>query len=439
MNPSNDSASTSGYSSITKYKVVNSKKIIFYWHPAFADYKDLFGFILPKKAFSGISGGFNSAWTDCICGSDGNPVADGPYYLNSFSFGTGAQLKANPQWYGTAPSIGTVNWIVYADQNSEENAYNAHEVDAMYPGAATSLKQYIGQGGTTYSSIASYGQEHVDMNVGAKSLDNAYTPNPLMKNSWFRQAIMLGINRQAIINTVFNGIAKGITPLDNPVFFKVGAQTKWAVKQYAYMHQFNFDTKKAIKLLKAHCTGGPTVASPSNTKFWTCGGKSTDIGYFTTTRQARQTTGAIVQAELKSIGINVTTHFQGAGTFFGSTTVNQDYDLAEYAWSGGPDPSGFDAIYQCVNAKKNLGGQNWKGYCNPASDKAVTKGDSYLPAGSPTRFGFYETEAKLCGEAVCVIPYYGPPSILIYRSSFNLNNANNPTSTGPTWNIQNWK
>lgn len=436
MNPSNDSASTAGYSNIYKYKVVSPTKVIFYWHKPFADYKDLFGFILPKKAFSGISGGFNAAWTDCICGSDGKPVSDGPYYLNSFSVGTGAQLKANPVWYGTAPSIGTVNWILYTDQGSEEQAYNAHEVDAMYPGAATTLKQYIGQAGTVYSSINSFGQEHVDINQG-KSLDGAYTPNPLLKNSWFRQAIMLGINRQAIINTVFSGIAKGITPLDNPVFFKVGSQTKWAVKQYAYMHQFNYDPKKAIKLLKAHCTGGPAV--PGAGGFWTCGGKSTDIGYFTTTRQARQTTGAIVQAELKAIGINVTTHFQSAKTFFGKTTVNQDYDLGEYAWSGGVDPSGFDAIYQCVNTKLNLGGQNWKGYCSPASDKAVTNGDKFLPAGSPVRYGFYETEARLCGTSVCVIPYYGPPSILIYRSAFNLSNANNPTSTGPTWNIQNWK
>ena len=45
------------------------RKVVFYWHKPFADYKDLFGFILPKTAFSRYArGGFNAAWTDCVCG-----------------------------------------------------------------------------------------------------------------------------------------------------------------------------------------------------------------------------------------------------------------------------------------------------------------------------------------------------------------------------------
>jgi peptide/nickel transport system substrate-binding protein len=434
----NDSASTSGYSQITRAKVLNKKTVRFFWKPAYADYKDLFGFILPKAAFSGISGGFNAAWTNCICGSDGKPVSDGPYYLSKFSYGTGAQLKANPVWYGSKPHIKTINWIVYTQQNSEEQAYNAHEVDAMYPGAATTLAQYIHQAGTKFSSVPGFGQEHLDINTSGKSLDNQYNPNPLLKHAWMRQAIMEGINRKAIIRAIFTGLPAPPV-LDNPTFFPVGADKKWATGKYAYQHKYNFNGKKAIATLKKHgCTGGPSKPDPNTNAVWTCGGVKASFGYFTTTRQARVTTSQIVQAQLKAIGIEITPHIQSAGTFFGSTTVNQDYDLGEYAWSGSPDPAPFDGIYQCVNAAKNLGGQNWKGYCDPKVDKLMTKGDSDLK-GTTHRYGLYEQAAKRISNAVPVIAYYGPPSILIYRTTYKLGPANNSTSTGPTWNIEDWK
>ena len=438
MNPKNAVASTTGYSNIKSFKILNKKTVRFNWSTPFADQRDLFGFVLPKAAFSGISGGFNAAWTNCICGSDGKPVSDGPYYLSKFSYGTGAQLKANPYWYGSKPHIKTINWIVYTAQNSEEQAYNAHEVDAMWPGAATTLAQYIHQSGTKWSSVPGYGQEHLDINTSGKSLDGNYHVNPLLGHAWMRQAIMEGINRKQIISAIFTGLPAPPV-LNNPTFFPVGSDKPWATGKYGYQAKFNFNGKKAIALMKKHgCTGGPSKPDPNTNAVFTCGGVKASFGYTTTTRQARITTSQIVQAQLKAVGIQITPHIQSAGTFFGTTLIQQDYDLGEYAWSGSPDPSPFDGIYQCVNTKLNLGGQNWKGYCNHKVDKLMRKGDSDL-SGLKHRYGLYEQAAKIISNQVPVIAYYGPPSILINRSTYSLPNANNSTSSTITWNVQNWK
>jgi ABC-type transport system substrate-binding protein len=47
--------------------------------------------------------------------------------------------------------------------------------------------------------------------------------------------------------------------------------------------------------------------------------------------------------------------------------------------------------------------------------------------------------AKIVSQNVPVIPLYGSPVFLIYNSGLKgMNTANNPTSVGPTWNIETW-
>jgi ABC-type transport system substrate-binding protein len=138
-----------------------------------------------------------------------------------------------------------------------------------------------------------------------------------------------------------------------------------------------------------------------------------------------------------AVGIKLTVSQQPSGTFFGTTTPNKDFDIAEYAWIGGVDPSGFDAIYQCQNNSQNLGGQNYKNFCIGKVDKLIKLGDKELNAGKRTTD--YEAMAKIVSTNVPVIPLYAPPNYLIYNSSISgMGTANNPTSVGPSWNIEFW-
>ena len=91
------------------------------------------------------------------------------------------------------------------------------------------------------------------------------------------------------------------------------------------------------------------------------------------------------------------------------------FDLAEYAWIGGPDPSGFDSIYQCFNAQKNLGGSNYKRYCNHGVDKLIAKADVNFNATQRT--AQYETVAKPVANQVGIIPLYASPQIFVYKKA----------------------
>src|SRR5579884_3190764 len=148
VNPKNTPASTTGYDQITGYTHKGLRQVTFHWKTPFADYRDLFGLVYPSQALAGLD--WNTMWSNCVCGHDGKPVSDGPFYLANYTKGQGLTLKPNPDWYG-------------------------HK---------TALSQLINQPGLKYSSITGFTQEHLDLNEGGTGM-------PLLKQLWFRQAIAL--------------------------------------------------------------------------------------------------------------------------------------------------------------------------------------------------------------------------------------------------------
>jgi peptide/nickel transport system substrate-binding protein len=431
--PANTVSSSTGYTNIARAKVNSKKVVTFYWKPgqAFADYRDLFGEVLPGFALKGQS--FNTYWHNCVCGNDGHPISNGPFYMSSYTPGQGMVLKKNPHWYGPKAKLNSVFFKIITDTNSEIQAMRGGEVDAIAPSPETALSQLVHQKNLVYSAVPSFSQEHMDLEVDPAASVRSHW-NPLLTKPFIREAISEGMNRQSLIKALYGSIAPGLKPLNNPEY-EIGTN---ATGKYAYFNKYNFNPKKAIKLLKSHgCTGGPSSPSSSNTKVWTCGGKRTEFRFDTTNRASRVESSQIFQQQLMAIGIKLDVTIHDADTFFGVTLPNTDFDIGEYAWIGGADPSGFDAIYQCYNAAKNLGGSNYKRYCNKSVDKLIAKAD--VNFNPQTRTAQYEQAAKTLADQVAIIPLYASPQIFVYKKALQgAANSNNPTLEGPTWNIQDW-
>ena len=426
INPKNNAATTTGYSQITGAKLVGQKEVIFTWKPAFADYRDLFAPVLPSKALAGLD--FNTFWANCVCGNDGKPVSDGPFYVSNYTRGQGMTLRRNPTWYGPKAKLSEIDWKLITDTNSEIQAMRGGEVDAIFPQPQTALAQLQHQSGLSYSAISGFTQEHLDFQFGPKG-------QPLLRQPWMRQAIAMGINRTSLIRALYSQIAPHQKPLNN-AYYEIGPTSQGSNANFT---KWNFAPGKALALMKSHCTGGPSKPTPNNTAIWTCNGQKAEFKFSTTVSNSRRaTSAAIFTSQLASIGIKLDPEFLPANpTFFGERLPAHDFDIAEYAWSGSPDPSGFDAIYQCVNPAKNLGGQNYKMYCNPKVDALQKKGDSDL--NPETRTAFYEQAAKLVANDLAIFPLYSPPQILVHKTAVKgMENSNNPTSFGPTWNAEQW-
>ncbi len=428
ISPTNNVASSTGYSNIASAKVSGKGKVVtFFWKKgqAFADYRDLFGYIYPAFALKGQQ--FNTYWTNCVCGNDGHPISDGPFYMSSYTPGQGMVLKANTKWYGKKSGLSTIDFKMITDTNSEIQAMRGGEVDAIAPSPESGLTQLLGQKNLVYSSIGSFSQEHWDMEVGTPD-------NPLMKKQYIRAAIAEGMNRQQLIGALYGKVAPGLKPLNNPEY----EQFAEANGKNAFFKKYNDNPKGAIALLKKNgCTGGPSTPSSNNHAVWSCGGQKTEFKFDTTTRASREQSGAIFTQQLMAIGIKLDPTYHDASSFFGTFLPAAKFDIGEYAWVGTPDPSGFDSIYQCFNGPKNLGGSNYKRYCNPKVDSLIKKADANF---NPTsRTAQYEQVAKILSDQISVIPLYASPQIFVYKKALKgASQSNNPTSEGPTWNIEQW-
>ena len=427
--PSNNVGSSTGYTNIASAKVSGHGKVVtFLWKKgqAFADYRDIFTEVLPGFALKGQS--YNTYWTNCVCGNDGHPISDGPYYMSNYTPGQGMVLKANTKWYGKKAGLNTIDFKMITDTNSEIEAMRGGEVDAIAPSPESGLSTLVHQGNLTYSAIPSIGQEHWDLEVGNPD-------NPLMKKQYIRAALSEGMNRQSLIKALYGPIAPGLKPLNNPEF-ELGSE---ANGKNAFFSKYNYNPKGAIALLKKNgCTGGPSTPSANNHAVWTCGGQKTEFRFDTTTRASPQQSGAIFTQQLMAIGIKLDPTYHDASSFFGTFLPAAHFDIGEYGWTfGSADPSNWDSIYQCFNAPRNLGGSNYKRYCNPKVDALIKKGDSNF--NPKTRLAQYQQVAKILSDQISVIPLYAPPSIFVYKKALKgAAAANNPTSEGPTWNIQDW-
>jgi peptide/nickel transport system substrate-binding protein len=417
VDPKNDLATRDGYSQITGFTHKGQKQITFTWSKPYADWQDLFGTVYPSEALAGQD--FNKIWTSCICGSDGKPVSDGPFLLTNYTKGQGSTLKANPFWYGKKPALKEVDFRIITDTNTEVQAMRGGEVDAINPTFGLNLLPLKSTPGITFNQVPGLYQEHIDIQFGKQG-------QPLLRAPWMRKALIQGIDRPSIIKTIYGEMAGGTKPLQNLVYYPADASYRDDFAKWAY------SPAKALALLKAHCTGGPSSPSASNSSIWTCSGLKASFRFTWTASNATRTTQeAIIKAQLKAIGIDIVDAPLAANVVFGPTGIpSSNYDLAGFAWVTAADPAGFVPTWGCG------GLANYLNYCNRKATKLLDESNSELDPEK--RALLFQQADKLMADDVPSIPLYARPNPLVWKSNV-LGMKNNPSNIGFTWNIEEWR
>ena len=426
--PSSLIAGRTGYSNIdtTNWTHKGLKQVTFHWKTKnctydfpcgpYAKWQNLFNALYPAAALAGQD--FNKIWTDCICGNDGKPVSNGPFYVSNYTQGQGTTLKANPYWYGKKPGLAEVDFKIITQTNTEVQAMRDGEVDAITPTFGSNLLPLKGQPGIVFNQIPGYYFEHLEFREGKGS------SNPLLRAPWMRQAIALGIDRLSIIKTVYGDLAGNTKPLNNMIYYSTQAAYK---PDFAFL---NYNQSKALRILKRHCTGRPTRPGRGGT--WVCAGYPATFRWtWTPSNATRTNTEAIIKAELKQIGIDITDDPMAANVLFGPSGIpGGNFDIAEFAQITGGDPGDWFDAWRCG------GPANYTGYCSKQASALMTAGNGEL---NPTaRVADFQAADKLMSAGVPVFPLYQRPVPLIYKSGV-VGMVNNPGISGPFWDIEDWK
>jgi glutathione transport system substrate-binding protein len=413
----NPIADRTGYDQITGYTHRGDKQITFTWKSPVGAWQHLFDVVYPSAALAGQS--FGQIWSSCICGNDGKPIADGPFMLTSYVHGQGATLVANPSWYGRRPHLREIDFRLVNDTNAEVQALKTGQVDAISPTFGINLLQLKNVPGIEYSQVPGLSQEHIDIQFGKQG-------QPLLRAPWVRRALMMGIDRQAILRTIYGDLAGSQRPLDSLLRYQADALYK------PDFHRWDYNPKKAFALLKAHCVGGPRVPSPGTSSIWTCGGIRASFRFtWPAADNARTTLEAIVKAQLRSLGVEITDAPVAENVVFTPAGIpSGNYDLAEFAWSTGPDPSAFVPAWDCGGAS------NYLGFCDRRLADLFAEADAEVDPAKRNAL-FARADAVLALD-VPSIPMFSRPSPLAWRKGI-VGLKNNPSPSGFAWNAETWR
>lgn len=165
----------------------------------------------------------------------GEHIGSGPFKLVEYIKDDHISVEKNPDYWGSVPQVDQINFVFMPDPNTRVEALQAQEVDIIYNVPLDTAKQLssVSHVRALPSTVGAY-QAISILLTGQK-------PHDITQDVLVREAIGYAIDRQVIINTVFDGFAA-----DNQTLVPPGllGQSVAEIKGYTY------DPERAKTLLE---------------------------------------------------------------------------------------------------------------------------------------------------------------------------------------------
>jgi peptide/nickel transport system substrate-binding protein len=333
-------------------------------------------------------------------------------------------FRENNRAAGPAMKLDKVVFRYILDTNARFQAMKAGEGQVMEPQPQLQIADFLTDKKFKVQTSPEYAFEHIDIQLGPQG-------HAALKLPYVRQALITGMNRTQVANTLYKTIAPGLPKLDNLVF-------KPFEKAYYQPHfkKWVFSQNKVISILKGHgCTGGPDKPSAGNSNIFSCPGVGKLSFRFSTTtgNQLRALTFEIVQKQLKSVGIELVPRFETGGVLFGTTLPSSNWDLIMFTYGGGPDTKiTSNSLYSCPAQR---GDQNYGNYCNAKATKSFNGATSELDLAARNAL-LNKGDAQFAVD-LNSIPMYARPKFVINAVGMT-GPVLNTTSEGTPWNVNTW-
>jgi peptide/nickel transport system substrate-binding protein len=284
-----------------------------------------------------------------------NPgLYDGPYRITEFASGSHIVLEPNPHWVGPAPLFRSIT--VRAIENTaalEANLLSgtidmvAGEVGLPLDEALAFDKRHEGAFNIIYKPGLTF--EHVDCNFAV----------PALADRKIRQALLLGLDRTEIVNSLFAGrqaVADSfVEPLDKGFT--------------ADVPHYPYDPARAGQLLEeAGWHAQPDGARQNSDGMTLSFELATTAG-----NRSRELVEQVLQSQWKKIGVDIRIHNEPARVLFGETLLHRRFELAMYAWISAPEngPRSIFRSDEIPTAANSYAGENLAGYDNPEMDRII--------------------------------------------------------------------
>jgi peptide/nickel transport system substrate-binding protein len=191
--------------------------------------------------------------------------------------------------------------------------------------------------------------EHIDFQLN----------NPILKDIRVRQALTYGVDRDKLVQALFEGRQKkalsNIHPRDE--YYTADVTT------------YDYDPAKAMKLLEE------AGFKKGSSGYFEKNGKKLSFTLMTTAQnKTRELVEVFLQEQWKRIGVELTINNEPARVFFGETVRKGQYPaMAMFAWISSPDNPPRSTLHssQIPTKANGYSGQNSNSWSNPTVDKLL--------------------------------------------------------------------
>ena len=312
----------------------------------------------------------------------------GPYRIVAVDSGIHTILEPNETWYGEPPQFERIVVRVIENTAALEANLRSGAVDMIAGEAGISLDQALAlesRAGDAYTFLykPTLFYEHIDLNLD----------NPLLQDRRVRQALLHAIDRETLVDQLFQGrqpVADGsVSPLD------------WVhdpdVRHYGYdpdraahlLDEAGFDVRRGGV---RHNAAGEPLAFELMT---TAGNRTREL-----VQQA-------LQAYWRQAGIAVTIRNEPARVFFGQTVRERRFPaMALFAWLSSPENVPRTTLHSdhIPMPENNWAGQNYTGFSDAEMDAVIEATEVELDPEA--RRALWQRIQAIYAEELPALPLY---------------------------------
>ncbi|MDI3317519.1 MAG: ABC transporter substrate-binding protein [Bacillota bacterium] len=285
-------------------------------------------------------------------------LSSGPWVWTKWVQKQYLEFEVNPNYWGPQPNIQKIVYKIYADQNTAVQALLKGDVDMFNGIPVPSLPAVESNKNITLVNQPGPSWDYLGLNFKGSNFPQFGNQSPFAGIKT-RQAIAYAINRDEIIKQVIKGYAQ---PIDSPFL-----PTNWAYKAGAAV-TYSYDPEKAKQLLAEDgWKMGPDGYLYKN------GHRFEFTLQYNTGNLRRQQVSAIIQQELKDVGIKVNIQALDFSTWIDQWINPGKGQAILLGWYGGLDPDN-EQIFSSKYFPPN--GQNWGWYTDKEIDALWEQGNS---------------------------------------------------------------
>ncbi|MCJ8520919.1 peptide/nickel transport system substrate-binding protein [Pseudorhizobium tarimense] len=281
---------------------------------------------------------------------------NGPYLLKEYQIGTRLTWEPNPHWPGDKPKLDKITLSYRNNSSALVQNLLSGEIDAVpvSPGGI-SFSQMLDVRKQRGDQLAYHTTPGTNLERIAVNLDN-----PILKDKKVREALLLGIDREAITTVLFDGqqsVADGLLS-DRSSFYNND------IEAYA------FDPEKAGTLLAeaGWKPGSDGICTNDN-------GDRLALELATTAgNQTREQIALIIQDQLKNICVEIKPSFVPLQEYNGDLSRRREFSgliMSSIRFSPSTSPAIALATDRIPTADNSWVGNNFSGYSDPEMDKAL--------------------------------------------------------------------